>query len=72
MASSTKEPVETDSYDVWKRAFSDTSNIDPEMLLKPIDDYESALRAHQKAHAYDANAKYKERIADLLKEYSDE
>lgn len=71
MASSTKEPAETQRYDVWQRAFSDTSNIDPEMLLDPICNREMALKAHRKAHAYDADAEYKERIVGLLNEYSD-
>lgn len=61
---------EIDGYDAWERAFQ--GHVDLEPLLKGIDSHEQALKAHRKAHRYDASAETKERIAEQLAEYRGE
>jgi len=64
------EEIDTEAYDPWQRAFN--GFLDPEMLIGAIDDYETAIKAHRKAHEYDAPKEHKERIAEKLREYSNE
>jgi len=56
-------------YDPWQRAFH--GYFDPMILLRAIESEEDALKAHRKAHEYDADAEYKEYIAEQLAEYRD-
>lgn len=58
---------ERNDYDPWEQAFA--GHLNPEILINAVDDHESALKAHRKAHKYDAPAEWKREIAKLLKEY---
>jgi len=56
-------------WDVWAAAFSADSKIPASILIDGIKDRETALRAHRKAHEYDASAEQKAKIADELAKY---
>lgn len=71
MASSNRKTSDVSSYDVWERAFSDKSDISPKPLLRGIHNYETALKAHRKAHEYDARERFKRFIAQKLEHYKD-
>lgn len=59
------------NYDVWERAFSDKSDMSPKPLLRGIHNRETALKAHRKAHEFDAPESQKKYIAAKLRKYSD-
>jgi hypothetical protein len=59
----------SENYDVWQRAFR--GDIDLEPLIRGIHNERTALKAHRKAHEYDASTETKERIAEILREYND-
>jgi len=60
-----------DNLSIYERAFHDDYDIDPVPLLRGIQSYKTALRAHQAIHDYGGRGKHKEHIAAQLQEYRD-
>jgi len=54
----------------YERAFDGRMNPDP--LLKGINSKQTALMAHRAAHKYNSTTEEKERIAEMLRRFSDE
>lgn len=71
MVSTNQHSATEDNPGVWERAFSDRYDLSAAPLLRGIDGYERALRAHKKAHKYGATRKEKKYVAKLLEKFRD-
>jgi len=62
---------DSDYDSVYERALHPEADLDAMPILRGIRNEGTALRAHKAAHAVDARSKYKEHIAELLRQYRD-
>lgn len=61
---------ESEYSNVYERAFAGL--MSPMPLIRGINDYETALKAHRAAHKFDAREKHKRLIAEKITEYRDD
>lgn len=71
MVSENQHAASDKNPSLWERAFSDAYDLKAAPLLRGIDSYERALRAHKKAHKYNASKREKEYIAAKLGKYDE-